>query len=274
LPNSDFTFVQLSDTHIVAKGSTYLGYDSARYLSEVIAAVNALDPQPAFAIVTGDLTHTGSYSEYEHFVELFSTLQVPYYVLPGNHDRIETLCRVIPPEAFGGAGRDAFSYALDLDRVRLVALDSTRARALGGTLDTARLDWLDAALAEAPSQTTVLALHQPPFRTGIHYLDLMTYPGADRLRAIVERNPQIALLLAGHIHCVRAARWKSTLALSAPSTAPQIVPELFERNVFALRAEAPGFVVHRRTSAGSFEATVYRQARERAPFGATERATA
>jgi 3',5'-cyclic AMP phosphodiesterase CpdA len=274
LPNSELTFVHLSDTHIVAKDSTYLGYDSARYLRDAIGAVNALRPRPAFALVTGDLCHTGSRAEYEHFVELFAALDVPYYVLPGNHDRVETLRAVIPAQAWGGAERatGAFAFEVDVSGLRLIALDSTKPRVPGGWLGDDRLDWLTATLAAAPATPTALALHQPPFRTGMHYLDFLPYPGADRLRTIVESNPQIALLLGGHIHCVRARRWKGTLALTAPSTAPQVVPELFERRPFALRLEPPGFIVHRGTLGGAFEATVHRRAPASGDYVPTERA--
>ncbi len=272
MQSSEFAFVQLSDTHIVAESPVSAGYDAAAYLSDAVAAVNALEPEPAFVVVTGDLCHAGSRAEYERFAELAGALRAPYYVLPGNHDNVARLRGALPPRSFGGVERGAFAYAVDAGGVRLIALDSTAPRAFGGSLDDERLDWLAAALADEPSRPTVIALHQPPFRTRMHYVDVLPYPGADRLRAIVERNPQVALLIGGHIHCVRAARWNGTLALSAPSTAPQIVPELFERQVFALRAEAPGFVLYRRGRTGAFEVIVHRRERGGARYLPTERA--
>jgi len=275
LIRSDFTFVQLSDTHIVGEGSRYRGLpDTARYLREAIAAVNALVPAPAFVVVTGDLCHHGSRAEYAHFVRLLAPLRMPYYVIPGNHDNPARLREVLPPASFGGAGRDAFAYALDAGGVRLLALDSTVRRALSGAFDTERLAWLAATLRAEPDRPTVIALHQPPFRTRLHYLDFLPYPGAAELRAIVDENPQVALVIGGHIHCVRAARWNATLALTAPSTAPQLVPELFERRVFALRRERPGFIVYRSDGRRSFEAIVYRRERRSGAYVATEHAFA
>jgi 3',5'-cyclic AMP phosphodiesterase CpdA len=272
---SEVSFVQLSDTHVVGEGSRYRGLpDTARYLREAIAAVNALAPAPAFAVVTGDLCHHGSRAEYAHFAKLFALLRVPYYVIPGNHDNPGRLREVLPPASFGGAGRDAFAYALDAGGLRLLALDSTVRRALSGSFDSERLAWLASTLRAEPTRPTVIALHQPPFRTRLHYLDFLPYPGAARFREIVDDNPQVALVIGGHIHCVRAARWNDTLALTAPSTAPQLVPELFERRVFAVRRERPGFVVYRSTVRGSFEATVYRRERNSGRFVPTERAFA
>ncbi len=269
---SDATFVQLSDTHVVAPGRRYIGsLDSARYARDAIAAVNALEPQPAFVIVTGDLCHAGGRAEYAHFARLFAALRAPYFVIPGNHDNVTRLREVLPAASFGGAGRDAFAYALDARGIRLLALDSTVRGALGGSFDGARLDWLAAALAAEPGRPTVIALHQPPFRTRMHYLDVLPYPGARRFRAIVGAHPQVALVIGGHIHCVRAARWNGTLALTAPSTVPQVVPELLERRVFALRREPPGFVVYR-AARDAFEAIVYRRRPHSSDYVAVEHA--
>jgi 3',5'-cyclic AMP phosphodiesterase CpdA len=273
LTPSEPAFVHFSDTHIVGEGAKRVGLpDTARYLRDAIAAANSLEPAPAFAVVTGDLAHAGSWAEYERFAKLFGDLRAPYFVLPGNHDNVARLRDVLPPDSFGGCGSGTFAYATDAGGVRLVALDSTLRRAINGWFDAARLDWLAATLAAEPVRPTVVALHQPPFRTGMHYLDLLPYPGANRLRAIVAANPHVSLLIGGHIHCVRAARWGATLALTAPSTAPQLVPEFFERRVFAVRNEAPGFVVYRGLARGAFEAVVYRRRARSGRYLPAERA--
>ena len=50
--------VQLTDTHVVRRGERYLGHDTAAYLAEAIVSVNALQPQPQYVVVTGDLVNT------------------------------------------------------------------------------------------------------------------------------------------------------------------------------------------------------------------------
>src|SRR5437762_13544651 len=51
----DFSFVQISDTHIGFTGEA--NKDVTRTLQEAIIAVNALPTPPAFVLHTGDLTH-------------------------------------------------------------------------------------------------------------------------------------------------------------------------------------------------------------------------
>src|SRR5262249_30377005 len=52
----EFSFVQLSDTHWGFDGPS-INPDSQGTLKKAIAAVNALDQKPDFAVFTGDLTH-------------------------------------------------------------------------------------------------------------------------------------------------------------------------------------------------------------------------
>src|SRR5258705_3556013 len=52
----EFFFVQLSDTHWGFQGAA--NPDALGTLPKAVAAVNALDPQPDFIVITGDLSHT------------------------------------------------------------------------------------------------------------------------------------------------------------------------------------------------------------------------
>ncbi|HEY4999180.1 MAG TPA: metallophosphoesterase, partial [Usitatibacter sp.] len=55
--DSDFYFVQLSDTHWGFNGPA-VNPDARGTLPKAVAAVNALGEEPDFVIFTGDLTHT------------------------------------------------------------------------------------------------------------------------------------------------------------------------------------------------------------------------
>src|SRR6187431_2952055 len=52
---SDFSFVQISDTHIGFKGEA--NKDALGTFEQALARIKALDPAPAFVIHTGDITH-------------------------------------------------------------------------------------------------------------------------------------------------------------------------------------------------------------------------
>ncbi len=252
---------QLTDTHVVRPGSTYFGVDTAAYLRDAIDALHALDPAPDVVVVTGDLTNFGEPAEYERFAELMAASRVPYFVVPGNHDDRDAMRACLPPRTYGGSNDARVRFAIDEYDVRVIGLDANGARPWpGARLDDASLRWLDRTLALRDATPALVCVHQPPFRTGLHYLDAFGFGGARRLRALLAPRARHVRVISGHIHCVRVGDVGGARASTAPSTAPQVVPELFERRPFALRRERPGFATHAWDAARGFVTTVFRRA--------------
>lgn len=251
---------QLTDPHIVSAGSTYFGVDTAKYLGAALAAVHALELLPSYIVVTGDLVNFGTADQYARFAELMRASPLPYFVVPGNHDDRDRLRETLPPESFGGSRDERVRYAIDEFPIRLVGLDLNSKRPWPGAVaDRASLAWLDDTLNAAPGKATIVAVHQPPFRTGLHYLDLGGFVGKTRLRSVVDRHANVRAVISGHIHCTRSKRWKRALASSAPSTAPQIIPLLFmQGRVLGVSHERPGFAIHDLLDDHSLQRTVYR----------------
>ncbi|GAC1621805.1 MAG: phosphodiesterase [Vulcanimicrobiaceae bacterium] len=249
---------QLTDTHIVPHGETYAGHDSAAYLRDAIAALESLPERPTCVVVTGDLANRGRPSEYARFREIMSELSVPYFVIPGNHDDRDALRAALPPASFGSSRDATIRFVVDDFDVRLVGLDGNRPPSPGARLDDDVLRWLEAVLAS--QRPTIIAVHQPPFRTGLHYLDLFGFGGSRRLRRIVTRHSHVGRVLCGHIHCVRERREGAAVFASAPSTAPTRIPLLFmDGRLVGVRDEPPGFALHAWTPQSGFVTTVHRR---------------
>lgn len=169
---------------------------------------------------------------------------MPYYVIPGNHDRRVPLRAAFADHTYLGDGKGPVRYVIDEHAVRLVGFDSTQRGLSGGAADAASLAWLDATLSEAPERPTVMLLHHPPFRTGMHYMDAYGFTNLRQLREVVLRHPQVRLTLSGHVHRAFQTSIGTARAWVSPSTAPQIVPELFERRLIWLRFERPSISLH------------------------------
>ena len=58
-------------------------------------------------------------------------------------------------------------YTIDDFPVRIVCCDSVRADEVTGGLCAQGMDWLDRTLAEAPDKPTIVAMHHPPFGSGM-----------------------------------------------------------------------------------------------------------
>jgi 3',5'-cyclic AMP phosphodiesterase CpdA len=123
----------------------------------------------------------------------------------------------------GGDG-EPVQYSADLGPLRLVALDTTIPGQDAGQLDAARLAWLDAELARAPEQPTLIAMHHPPLVGWMPAFEDIVLPDADRraLAEVVEGHPQVRRIVAGHVHCVLATELAGRPVLTVPSTYVQL----------------------------------------------------
>jgi outer membrane protein assembly factor BamB/predicted phosphodiesterase len=75
-----FRFAFLSDTHI---GSPNGGAEED--LRRTVADINTMN-DIAFVVITGDITELGTNAEITLAKQLFDSLKVKYYIIPGNHD--------------------------------------------------------------------------------------------------------------------------------------------------------------------------------------------
>jgi 3',5'-cyclic-AMP phosphodiesterase len=193
-------------------------------------------------LVSGDLADTGADDEYAVLKAALDAVDAPTHVLPGNHDDRARLRR-----HFGLPGEsDApVDYAIDIGPIRLVALDTTIPGADGGGLSRGQLEWLERELTAAPDRATMIAMHHPPFQTGMPLFDAIGIGATDRakLADVVRQHPQVRRIIAGHVHRGITAQIGGRIAMSAPSTYAQ--PRLdFSATTLRLSDEPAGFAVH------------------------------
>jgi 3',5'-cyclic-AMP phosphodiesterase len=235
-----FILAQISDPHL---GEPPIGgVRPKKALREVLAAIEAL-PNPVDAIlVTGDLAEHAKPKEYALARELIGGLGVPVHVLPGNKDDRATMRAAFDLPGEPDAPLD---YAVDMGPLRLVVLDSSIPGEDRGDFTPAQLDWLEATLAQAPEQPTILAMHQPPLVTGMPDWDSVIMTPADRaaLAAVIERHPQVRAIVGGHLHRLAVSTLAGRPVVVAPSTFVQARPD-YEREKIKLTDFFRGFVLH------------------------------
>jgi 3',5'-cyclic AMP phosphodiesterase CpdA len=230
---------QISDVHLNDARP-----EAAARLAATIDHVLRLPKLPDAVIVTGDIADHGTASEYSAARELLARLPVPVRVMAGNHDDRSGL-----RAAFGVQGDHAMEqfiqFAWDLGSVRLLALDTTIPRENAGELCAQRLAWLEARLAEAPTQRTLVCLHHPPFATGLRVLDEIGLADVAALERVIARHSQVVRLLAGHVHFTATAHFAGTVAMTAPSTSMTIDHDLSRANeVYMLMGAPPALLLH------------------------------
>lgn len=227
--------------------------DSNAIAARAFAAMAAYQAEISAIIITGDLTDCGLADEY---AELAARLRIlapkPVYLIPGNHDRRETMRDAFPAlPAEGGF----IHYVIDNLPVRLIMLDSVVAGATHGHLCPTRLAWLRATLAAAPERETMIALHHPPLRTGIPQFDDIALENHAEFQDIIAANPQITRIICGHHHRMIAGNVAQAICYIAPAIAYQFelshdpaytLGFVREPSMFLLHDWAParGFVTH------------------------------
>ena len=235
---------QISDLHVVAKGKKLFDrIDTAAFLARAVAHLNALDPRPDFVWITGDLVDQGSLAEYANLRDLLTPLQSRWTVMAGNHDERANLRRAFDETRLPPTG-EFLQYMIDDLPLRLIALDTLIPGESGGRLCPARLDWLAARLAERPDQPTVIAMHHPPFLTGLTEMDSINCDNSAALGALVAQHRQIERIVCGHVHRPMVVRWAGTVVTTAPATAHQVTLDLKEGSHTSWIMEPPACHLH------------------------------
>ena len=227
---------QLTDPHILAAGEHLGGeIDTGGHLRAAVEHVNALDPQPDLVIITGDLTDAGSATQYEHLAALLAPLRAPLVLLPGNHDAPEALRTAFPDQP-------AWPHVRDVGPLRLLLLDDSVPGSPNGCVGPDQLAWLDFALGESTAPT-IVAVHHPPFVTGVTHMDRMGLDDADALGDVIERHPHVVRVITGHLHRNITTGWRGTVVTTTPSTSHQVALDLVDGPA-RWRREPPAVHLH------------------------------
>ncbi len=236
---------QISDMHLKAGRRLAYGIvDTATLLERCVARVLSLPQRPDAVILTGDLVDYGRPDEYALLRELIAPLAMPTYLMPGNHDEREALRDAFPEHAYLRQWAPFVQYAIDAHPVRVVALDTVIPQTSGGTLCAQRLEWLDRTLSQARDRPTIVAMHHPPFATGIGHMDRIGLDDASGFAAVIARHPQVERIIAGHLHRPITVRFAGTVASTCPSPAHQVALDLSADAPDDFVLEPPAFQLH------------------------------
>lgn len=235
----------LSDPHVRPDGVLYQGVvDSNAQFAAAIAHVNALAPRPDLVLLSGDLVDHGHADEYAMLARLLAPLDVPVLAIPGNHDEREAFRRAFAGQSWLPAQGPIDYVSGDCGPVRVVALDVTLPGLHHGAVSEDGAVWLDRMLAAEPSRPTILMMHQPPFDTGIPYMDLYSCREGSRLAAVLLRHPQVERVLCGHVHRFMQLRFGGAMLCTAPSTTTTIALRLQPDARPASHIEPPAMLLH------------------------------
>lgn len=210
----------LSDLHLFAHRpeTTHTSPDVAMRVRQIVTDLAGLRPLPDLVLISGDVTDGGTVDDYALARSILDQLPMAYMLVPGNHDRRDTM-RAAFSDRIDFEPGDYLNFRVEVDGVLIVGLDTTIPGKVEGALCTERLDWLEKALRGVDGPTFIL-LHHPPFSTGHKQWDRTNLTaGSPQLAALVKQAPGQVRLLCGHVHQPIHTLWCGAYAAIAGSPA-------------------------------------------------------
>jgi Icc protein len=231
-------FAQISDIHISARGDhlEMLSGHSADFLSDVLGHLNRVRDLD-FVLITGDLFDLTDQEEITRFQGVIGTLQQPYYIIPGNHDRRDSgrddgltrhqFARLFNPQVEvrpKGPEAQAGYWSLTVHpEIQLIGLDSTRDEDWGGVIDSVQIEWLRDELAAHTDKLIILAVHHPFYA----FASIDDHPGwgkfvcdnGPEMLALLDDYPQVKVILTGHHHLTKVETLGQRIHLACPALA-------------------------------------------------------
>ncbi len=192
---------QITDTHVKAGGVLAFGrVDTVKFLQLNIIHINALRPVVDVVLVTGDMTDGGSVEEFSVLRKELDKLQMPYFVVPGNHDHRDHLREVFYDHSYLSDCHEFIQYAIEDFSFRFVGVDTLVSGKPHGNLEAAKLKWLDQCLSEVPDKPTFIFQHHPPFKTGMRHIDGLALQNGAEEMDLLGRHNQVKHVACGHVH--------------------------------------------------------------------------
>lgn len=216
---SDFAFVQISDSHIGFNKPA--NTDVTATLQAALARIDAAPAIPDFVIHTGDLTHSSKPAEFDTLDQVLGSRRQVFYV-PGEHDTSVDDGKMYL-QRYGKETKGNGWYSFDHKGVHFIGLVNVVQLEGMGKLGQAQLEWLKKDLHSVKSSTPIVLFAHIPLWA--------VYPewgwgtsDSEQAFAMMKRFGSVTVL-NGHIHQVMQKVEGQVVFHTAMSTAfPQPAP--------------------------------------------------
>ena len=223
LPKADFSFVQISDSHIGFNKPA--NPDVVGTLQAAIEKINAMPTPPAFVLHTGDLSHLAQKEEFDTLDQSLKSVKTDrIFYVPGEHDMLNDNGKSYL-ERYGKGTKGQGWYSFDKGGVHFVGLNNVFDTSEGGlgTLGEAQLAWLADDLKAVTNSTPVVVFAHIPLWAVYPQWGWGTRDSEQAL-SLLRRFGSVSVL-NGHIHQTMLKTEGNITFHTATSTAfPQPAP--------------------------------------------------
>jgi Icc protein len=222
-PQSDFTFIQISDSHIGFNKPA--NADVTATLQAALNKIDAVPEAPDFLIHTGDLTHSSKPAEFDTLDQLLGSRRQVFYV-PGEHDTSVDDGKLYL-DRHGKNTKGSGWYSFDHKGVHFIGLVNVVQLEGMGKLGQVQLEWLKRDLSGIKSSTPIVVFAHIPLWA--------VYPDwgwgtsdSEQAFAMLKRFGSVTVL-NGHIHQVMQkvegqVTFHTAMSTAFPQPAPGAAP--------------------------------------------------
>ena len=246
MPKTDFSFVQISDSHIGFNKAA--NPDVVGTLNATIARINAMPLSPSFVLHTGDLSHLAQADEFDTLEQCLKSAKTEkIFYVPGEHDVTDNGKLYL--ERYGKGTLGDGWYSFDSHGVHFIGLVNVTNHVDGGLgyIGAAQLKWLENDLKPLSSSTPIVVFAHIPLWAIYPQWGWGTDDSAQAL-ALLKRFGSVSVL-NGHIHqtiqkvegnitfhTANSTAFPQPAPGSAPSPGPMKVPAEKLRGLLGLTA--------------------------------------
>jgi 3',5'-cyclic AMP phosphodiesterase CpdA len=222
MPKSDFSFVQISDSHIgFAKPANT---DVVGTLNAAIGKINTMPVAPSFVLHTGDLSHLAQAEEFDTLEQSLKAVKTEkIFYVPGEHDVTDNGKLYL--ERYGKGTLGDGWYSFDSHGVHFIGLVNVTNHVDGGLgyIGAAQLKWLENDLKPLTNSTPIVVFAHIPLWAIYPAWGWGTDDSAQAL-ALLKRFGSVSVL-NGHIHqTIQKVEGNITFHTACSTAFPQPAP--------------------------------------------------
>ncbi len=211
--------LQISDCHLAAD-TEYVGYGGIKPYQSLERVMQAcVSSSPDLILITGDISNDDSRQSYELLNQLLNRYfsGVPFYVLPGNHDKADLMLAVF--------GRQHSWLMSPLKRDNwVIHLWNSQTDKVSGEISEQQLQVFEQTLAAHPKDSHLIALHHPP--VAMHsWMDDIGLLNGQQVMDKLQAHGNVRAVVFGHVHTAREQQFGQLSVLACPSTCWQWAQE-------------------------------------------------
>lgn len=225
--------LHITDPHLFAGPDECLrGINTRDALQKVLDHVRAVDWPADLVALTGDLIQDDSREAYWRVRDMFSSLQLPTYCVPGNHDVRKIMRDELKAPPFHYCATSTHRNWI------MVGVDSCVSQKAYGHVESNELKRLEKSLAETNAEHALVCLHHPPQPVGSAWLDSVGLDNSQEFLETIASSGKVRAVIFGHVHQAFDGEYSGIRIVGTPSTCRQFAVMSDE---FALDENPPAY---------------------------------